>query len=308
VRIALPDLISNSYFPAIAAVELGLFADEGLDARLELLFPVTRTMAALRDGELDFVVGAAHATLSAFPAWAGARLLCALAQRMYWFLVVRSDLQPRHGDIGVVRGLRIGAAPGPDAGLLRLLAEAGIDPRRDGVQVGPVPGAAEASVSFGVTAARALEEGRLDGFWANGMGAQVAVERGVGTVVLDVRRGDGPPAAIDFTFPALVTTEALIEREPTQAAGAIRAIVRAQAILRADPERATEIGLRVFPPLEAGLIAGLIKRDLPYYDAAITPAAVEHLNAFAREAGLLARTATVAYESVVATRFSTLWH
>ena len=57
---------------------------------------------------------------------------------------------------------------------------AGIDPVRDGVQIGPVPGTSEPSVSFGVTAARALESGTLDGFWANGMGTEVAVRRGIG--------------------------------------------------------------------------------------------------------------------------------
>ena len=48
-------------------------------------------MEALRDGTLDFVAGAAHATLSAFPNWQGAKLLVALAQRMYW-LLIRRDL------------------------------------------------------------------------------------------------------------------------------------------------------------------------------------------------------------------------
>jgi ABC-type nitrate/sulfonate/bicarbonate transport system substrate-binding protein len=46
MRIAVPDLISNSYFPAIAAAELGFFAEEGLDMQLDLLFPVPQTMAA----------------------------------------------------------------------------------------------------------------------------------------------------------------------------------------------------------------------------------------------------------------------
>src|ERR687886_1053231 len=114
VRLAVPDLVSNSYFPAIAAVELGLFGEEGVDASVELLFPVTRTMAALRDGELDFVAGAAHATLTAFPAWRGARLLAAVAQHMYWFLVLSSDLGARRGEVGAVKGRRLGAAPGVD--------------------------------------------------------------------------------------------------------------------------------------------------------------------------------------------------
>jgi ABC-type nitrate/sulfonate/bicarbonate transport system substrate-binding protein len=37
MRIAVPDLISNSYFPAVAAVELGFFKAEGLDAELSLV-------------------------------------------------------------------------------------------------------------------------------------------------------------------------------------------------------------------------------------------------------------------------------
>ncbi len=112
LRIAIPDMISPSYFPAIAAVELGLFEAEGLDATIELVFP-------------------------------------------------------------------------------------------HDVDIGPVPGSEGAGVSFGVTAAKALEDGALDAFWANGMGAEVAIRRGVGRVLLDARRGDGPPGAEDYTFAAL---------------------------------------------------------------------------------------------------------
>jgi hypothetical protein len=43
MRIAVSDLISNSSFPAIAAVELGYLKDEGVDASVELLFPVDAT-------------------------------------------------------------------------------------------------------------------------------------------------------------------------------------------------------------------------------------------------------------------------
>ena len=38
MKIAIPDLVSNSYFPAIAAVDLGFFKEEGLDMELELIF------------------------------------------------------------------------------------------------------------------------------------------------------------------------------------------------------------------------------------------------------------------------------
>src|SRR5207249_3723193 len=129
---------------------------------------------------LDFVGGAAHAVLYAFKDWQGAKLVCALAQRMYWFLVVRADLKAQKGDLSVLRNRRIGAAPGPVDGLKQMLKRAGITD----VQIGPVPGAVGDKASFGLMAAKALAEGRIDGFWANGMGAEVAVREGVGTVVL----------------------------------------------------------------------------------------------------------------------------
>ncbi|MGH8662389.1 MAG: ABC transporter substrate-binding protein, partial [Burkholderiales bacterium] len=141
LRVAVPDLVSPSYFPAIAAVELGCFEREGLDATIELLFPVTRTYKELRDGRLDFVAGAAHAPLYAFTNWHGCKLLAALSQHMYWFLVLRRNIAARRGDLGALKGLRIGAAPGPVDGLKRMLLESSIDPERD-VTIGPVPGSA----------------------------------------------------------------------------------------------------------------------------------------------------------------------
>ena len=49
MKLAVPDLISNSYFPAIAAVELGFFKREGLDVSLELIVPIEHALAAMRD-------------------------------------------------------------------------------------------------------------------------------------------------------------------------------------------------------------------------------------------------------------------
>jgi NitT/TauT family transport system substrate-binding protein len=305
MKLAVPDMISNSYFPAIAAIELGLFKQEGIDVELEMIFPVDKCYAALRAGTVDFVGGSAHSVLSAFPRWQGAKLLCAQAQGMYWFLVMHKDLGARRGDVGVVKGRQVGAAPWVDLGLRRLLIEAGIDLARDGVKIAPVPGAQGAGVNFGVTAARALEDRKIDGFWANGMGAEVAVRRGVGTVVLDVRRGDGPKPCFNYTMASIATTEALIERSPQTAAAAVRALVKTHAALKEDVARATQVGRKLFPPSEAELIAELIRRDLPYYDASISQEFVAGMNQFSRDVGILA--GDVAYENVVATQFSNLW-
>lgn len=305
LRIAVPDLVSNSYFPIIAAVEMGFFKEEGFDASVDLLFPIPKTFEALRDGELDFVVGSAHATLLAFPEWRGAKLLAACGQHTYWFLVIRSDLNPKRGDLSVVKGLRIGAAPGVNLSLQQMLMEAGIDPEKNGVQIIPIPGAAGPNVSFGLSAAKALEAGKLDGFWANGMGCEVALRRGVGTMVLDVRRGDGPPPARHYTFSALVATEKRINEQAESAIAAIRALMKAHKALKADVTCATAVGKRRFPPSEADLIAELVRRDLPYYDPHISGEKVASMNRFAIDIGLL--TAPVPYEQVVARQFIDLW-
>src|SRR5580658_8530057 len=295
LKLAVPDLISNSYFPAAAAVELGFFKREGLDVELELIFPVDKCYAALREGRIDFVGGSAHSALAAFPAWDGVKLLCAQAQGMYWFLIMRSGLNVARGDISAVKGKRIGAAPWVEMGLRRLLITAGIDLERDAVTIAPVPGAIGEKANFGLMAAQALAAGQIDGFWANGMGAEVALRSGAGTLVLDVRRGDGPPACFNYTLASIATTDALIERSPATAAAAIRAIVATQRALRADVSLATKAGRAIFPAAEAELIADIVRRDLPYYDPKITPEFVAGMNQFARDVGILDR--DVPYES-----------
>jgi NitT/TauT family transport system substrate-binding protein len=305
MKLAVPDKISPSYFVAEAAVELGFFKAEGLDVSLELVYPVDKAYAAMRDGTIDFVGGAAHAVPSAFPGFKGAKLIAAQGQGMYWFLVMHSDLGAKRGEIEVVKGRTIGAAPWVNTGLRGLLIAAGIDPERDKVNIAPVPGTVGTVPNFGVMAAKALEAGKLDGFWANGMGAEVAVRGGYGTIVVDVRRGDGPKQCFNYTAPTIAATDALITRSPETVAAAVRAIVKTQAALKADVSRAGQVGRKLFPPAEAELIVELIRRDLPYYDARISREFIAGMTAFLRAQGILDD--EVAYEDIVAAQFSELW-
>ncbi len=78
------------------------------------------------------------------------------------------------------------------------------------------------------------------------MGAEIAVRRGVGTVVVDARRDGGP--GFDYTLAALAATDASIARDPEAAAAAVRAIVHTQAALRPDVELAAQVRAKLFPP------------------------------------------------------------
>ena len=301
MRLTVADAISPSYFVAIAAVELGFFREEGVD--MEFVFTPASPSQALKDGAVDFFGGSPFTGLRTFPGWRGGVLLCALSHYTYWFLAVRSDITCERGDVSAVKGLRLSAAVEPGLTMKRLLEEAGIDFERDNVRIVPTPPRTSPNLAWdGVDA---IEQGLADGYWGNGLRADLGVKRGIAKILLDVRRGDGPPAARHWTFPALVTTERLVKEHPDIAAGAVRSIVKTQRALSANPQLAVQAAQRLFPTEEASLIAYEVARDAPFYEPTITEEMVAHASRFAREIGLLE--GEVRYDQVVATQFAPLW-
>ena len=304
MRIAAVDLVSNTCFPALAADELGFFRDEGLDATIELVSAIGSTRA-LRDGSADaMIAGSVFDVLTEFPDWKGAKVCVALSQGTPWLLTVRADLAADRGDVAALRGLTFTAAEGPDLVFKHMLRSGGLDPARD-LRIIDLPGAKARDVSFGVFAARALQDGKIDGFWANAMGAETAVTSGVGKIHVDVRRGDDPGDVRFATLAGLASTDDYIAREPDAIDAAVRAIVKAQKALRADPALARQVGDRKFPPESAALIASIVERDAVFYDPVISEEAVERMNSFAQSVGQLS--GPVAYDQMVATRCRPLW-
>src|SRR2546427_9852188 len=242
MRLTVADAISPSYFVAIAAVQLGFFRQEGVD--MEFVFAPPNPSQALKDGTVDFFGGSPFTGLRAFPGWRGGVLLCALSQYNYWFLAVRSDIKCEQGDVSAVKGLRLSASADPGLTMKRLLEEAGIDLQRDNVRIVPSP--RRTSPNWAWDGVDAIEQGVSDGYWGNGLRADLGVKRGIAKILLDVRRGDGPPAARHFTFPALITTERLVKEQPTIAAAAARALVETQKALKAGPQLAAKAPQRRF--------------------------------------------------------------
>jgi len=305
-QLAVGDLDSPSYFVATAAVELGFFKQEGINIELERAYAGHNGAQRLRDGTLDFYGVAAYDAARIFPDWKGAKLLCALSQYSYWFLAVRADLDVKRGHLSALKGLRISTSMvGPVLGLKHLLAESGIDIQRDNVRLVPASPPNEGRWR-GRAGIEAIEQGMADAYWGNGMRLAIGEKLGVAKLHLDLRRGDGPPGARWYNFAALITTERLVEEQPEIAAGAVRAIVKTQKALKADPSLATAVGERLFPPDEATLIAGLIERDAPFYNANISSEAIDGLNKFAKASGLIA--APIHYDRLVASQFRHLWN
>jgi NitT/TauT family transport system substrate-binding protein len=305
-RLLVADLDSPSYFVATAAAELGYFKAEGIDVELERAFGAEEGPERLRDGTLHFFGGPAYAAARAFPDCKGAKILCALSQYSYWFMAVRADLDVKRGDLEALKGLRISCSPAlPTLGLRYLLAQSGIELERDNVRIVHAP-STNGSPWKGRDGVNALEQGIADAYWGNGMRLAIGERLGVAKLHLDLRRGDGPPGARWYNFAALTTTEQFVHAHPRVSGSVIRAIVNTQKALRADPSIATRVGNRLFPQDEALLIADLITRDAPFYDASVSPEAIEGLNRFARAVGIISK--PVSYNRLVASQFRYLWN
>jgi NitT/TauT family transport system substrate-binding protein len=304
-RLMVADVDSPSYFVATAAVKLGFFRQEGVDVEFVAEYGAKHGPEKLRDGTIHFFGGPAFAATRAFPAWNGAKLLCALAQHSYWFMGVRKDIDIARGDIKALKGLRISSSFAfPRTALRHMLVAAGLDMDHDEVRiVESLPTDSEWHSRDGV---KAIRENYADGFWGNGMRLALAEKAGLAKLHLDLRRGDGPPGARHYNFAALTTTDALIENEPDVAAAAVRAVVATQKALKADPSLARTVSDAVFPGGdEADIMPTLVARDAPFYDATITSEAVDGLNTFAMANGLIDR--PLAYEQIVAAQFRDLW-
>ena len=118
-------LISNSYFPAAAACELGFFKAEGLDLGTVARSFRRSAYRALRDGEVDFVAGSAHSRARGFfrngreaALRPGARHVLVPRRRHRRF-------NPQRGALDIVKGKTGRGALGRDGACGGLLIEAG---------------------------------------------------------------------------------------------------------------------------------------------------------------------------------------
>lgn len=302
MRLAIPDIMSPSYFPVIAAVDLGYMRQCGAEVELIHLFPVTAAITALRVGEIEAVAGSAHALFHGAVDGGGVVLVAGVSRYMDWYLVVRSDLGPIH-DLSDLWGLTIAAAPGPDGALIQMLIDSGVDPKS--LSIGPVQDLSGGTASFGMTAARALNEGRVDGFWANGLGAEFASRLGTGRIIVDGRRGGGPPGAQRYTFASLMSTRQVLHDQADEMGAVVAGLAMAQRELKADPSLARAVAQQRFPEEEAKLIVPLIARDAPFYDQTIDADDIAHLVSFATNQQLT--TLALGFDDLVADASRDLW-
>src|SRR5262249_35599407 len=201
----------------------------------------------MRDGKLDFIGGPAYVGPRTFPAWQGGKLLCALSQYFYLVLAVRATLDVKRRDLHALNGLRVSPAPPPPRMSLRyMLTDGGIDLERDHVRIVPPPPPYGDKGFMARNGVDSIIQNTADGYWGNGMRVALGESLGIAKLHLDLRRGDGPPGARFYNFPALTARASLVDEHPQLPAGPLRAILTAHKALPAHPSISTEIGKRLF--------------------------------------------------------------
>ena len=211
MKLAVPDMISNSYFPRGRGGRARILraGRARRRARVDLSGRQGLRGTARRCGRFRRRIGAFGA--GGLPEMAGRQ---APLRASAGHVLVPGDARGfrcparRHR---CRQGRRIGAAPWVEMGLRGCSSRpASIRHARASPSRRCRARSAPASISASPPR-KALEERKIDGFWANGMGAEVAVRRGVGTIVLDIRRGDGPKACFNYTMASLAAADRLIE-------------------------------------------------------------------------------------------------
>jgi ABC-type nitrate/sulfonate/bicarbonate transport system substrate-binding protein len=217
---------------------------------------------------------------------------------------LRKDIDIPRGDLRALKGLRIASSFAfPRTALRHMLSEAGLDMDNNDVRIADIPPSdLESHSRDGIIA---IEGDHADGFWGNGMRLALAEKAGIAKLHIDLRRGDGPPGALHYNFPALAMSDAFIAEKPDVAAAAVRAIVATQQALSADPSLAKKVGDELFPGEEAELMPMLVSRDAPYYKAIISPEAIDGLNKFSLVCGILKE--PLPAERIAATELSKFW-
>jgi len=158
-----------------------------------------------------------------------------------------------------LRGIKLGVAPHPRARLTTLFASQGLDANA----------LLDVHVLRGDEQNGAFTAGEVDALYAHTPFLERAILDDDAIVVVDQSGGE-VPALANRQIHALVVTRAFAAREPRVVASMVHAIARAEALVHADPNAATDAVLHAIRKFDRAHVAKLVELYAPAVPA--TPA------------------------------------
>lgn len=235
--------VHMGYLPRIVALEKGFFVEEGLDVESTNIPGGSKAAAALLGGSCDIVnLAYFHALKAARKGFPVVAFACPLNQWPMAYLMkpemikqkgitVNSTIDEK---IRAMKGLSIGCtSPGSGTDLIprAFLKNRGIDPSTE-VKIYPF-GKWKAGVA-------AFERGKLDVFqWVSPI-PEMLEQKGIGTVIFSMARGDVPEFD-GYMWDSFFTTREFMDEHPEVIVAFTKAIIRAIDYINADKEGTMEI-------------------------------------------------------------------
>jgi NitT/TauT family transport system substrate-binding protein len=301
VKIAAYNNIASA--PVWVAKELGYFKAEGIDATLVLTDGGAVISAAMLSGSVDAGTTGIERPLLLHAKGVGTKNLVGTKMGQIYALVAQPDLNLPTGSrveiMKALKGKRIGVialGSSADAFAQALFREAGLRPDTDvtRVPVGTGSGLLAAMQNKAVDVAFVLEPD---------LGEIIRAK--TGKVVLDFRKekDGGPWSKLPVT--TLQVTDKWLDANKDTAARIVRAVSKANALLRDDRAAALRVLATLYPNLGPGTIEEIWQAEHKDFTPGISEAQYQMVTGIVQQAGMVKEIAP--YNAVVATEFAKLW-
>ncbi len=275
----------------LAAKELGYFQAEGVDVELLQFQGGSEVTAAMLGRSIDIQTTTTDRPILLAEKGQKTKNLVSIIDRVAQTVIVRNDENVAYGDLKGLKGKKLGITTpgsGTDVYLRYYLKTAGLDPDKDVSIIG---------VGTPANMIAALQSKQVDGLNAIEPAASQALDvMKIAKPVLDVAK-DGPGIFKAMPFLSLSATSQWIDSHPELAKKVIRAQVKANNDMRADPQKVVPVAKKYFEKIDPALAETILKKQSPYWVSVITPDEIKAAVQVNREVGLV--TKDVTYEDVV---------
>jgi NitT/TauT family transport system substrate-binding protein len=302
VKIAGINLLTFS--PVFVADKLGYFKDEGLTVTIVPTNSGDASVQAMLGGSVQAVTTGFDTPIELTAKGQSAQHLAGLEMATIYAFVGGNAFPQVPADdpqafVNAMRGKKFGVASNGSTGdtiAKGLFTEYGLDPEKDVSII---------AVGTGAAATAALQAGAVDALITYEPDLTKMVNAGVGRVVFDLRTTTKEKTYSQLPTSTLQATTSWIEDNPDTARALVRAVTRADQVLREQPGTALPVLKQLYPDLPAESVEGIYKASQSHFRPEISKQTFDAAMQIYKNAGVL--TEDVAYEKVVATQFAGDW-
>jgi NitT/TauT family transport system substrate-binding protein len=292
-----------TFSPLFVADKLGYLKDEGLSVNIVLTGSGNASATALLGGSVQAATMGFDSPIQLAAKGQKVQSLAGMQMGTIYAFVGGPQFPDVPADdpqafVDAMKGKKFGVASAGSTGdtIARgLFAEYGLSP--DDVSIIPV--------GTGAAAAAALQSDAVDALISYDPDLTKMTAAGTGRIVFDLRNTKTETKYSQLPTSTISATTEWIQANPDTAAALVRAITKANNVLRTDPATALPVLEGLYPDLDAASVESAYKSAQPAFNSAITQDVYESALKIYQEAGSVSD--PIPYSDVVATQFAKDW-